>query len=104
MMLDELKARGQMPLMLPGWEWFSVWGWDPAEGALFAKLWRNNDVSRSKPRVWIAPDQWWPATTSVDQLVHYIVTATSHPEWLIRKAMARCAPPSVKEALLGTAV
>lgn len=104
MMLDELKASGRMPLVLPGWDDYSVWGWDAAEGALFAQLWRNGDDSRSEPRVWIAPGQWWPATTSVDQLVRYIVTATSHPEWLIRKAMARCAPPSVKEALLGAAV
>ena len=45
MISDELKTRGRMPLVLPGWDRFSVWGWDGAEGSLFAQLWMNSDNS-----------------------------------------------------------
>jgi hypothetical protein len=71
---------------------------------LSGQLCRNTDDSPSELHVWIAPGHWWPATTSAGQLAHYIVTAMSHPDWLIGKAMARCAPPSVKDALLRAAV
>jgi len=100
---DALNGRGQMPLVLTGWDDYSVWGYDPMMDALFAQLWRNTDSSRDEPRIWISPGGRWPVTTDVNVLAGQIAEATSSAESDVRVALARCAPAVVKEHLLATA-
>lgn len=103
MISDELKTRGRMPLVLPGWDRFSVWGWDGAEGSLFAQLWMNSDNSRDEPRVWITPGMGLPRITSVDDLARFIQLATGAGDDEVRQALTRCAPQSVRDELLSVA-
>ncbi len=101
MITDELRTRGRMPLALPGWDDYSVWGCDEVEGCLFAQLWMNSDSPRDQPRLWITPSMGWPATATLDELVRIIATAISHGDDVVRQAMARSAPATVKAELLG---
>jgi hypothetical protein len=56
-----LTLSGPMPnvtgmaLLLPGWDRYSVWGWDPTGGHLSARLWRNNDRPDMPPAIRVEP-------------------------------------------------
>jgi hypothetical protein len=103
MMLDDLQSRDRMPLVLPGWDDYSVWGWDGQEGSLYAQLWQNTDNSREQPRAWITPTAGWPQVRSLGLLAECLVRVTGCGDEEVRQAMAKCAPESVKAALLAVA-
>ena len=75
-------------LNLPGWDDYSVWGWDDREGSLFAQLWRNDDDSGARPRIWISPVMGWPIMKDPAALAEAIATATG------------CSPDAVADAIL----
>jgi hypothetical protein len=104
MMMDdktraEVERRGRMPIVLDGWDRFSVWGWDGNYGCLFAQLWPNTDDSRNEPTVWITAGSRWPSTTSPCVLAEYVSMAVGCTIAEAVEALAKCAPQSVKDVL-----
>lgn len=99
----EIRGRGRMPLFLPGWDDYSVWGWDDMGEYLYAQLWKNIDDSRNQPRVWITPAGRWPVTTSPEVLADQIASATGCPLADVLAAMASSAPPALKTHLTSMA-
>jgi len=87
-----LRDRGRMPLVLAGWDDYSIWGWDEQEGSLFAQLWRNADDSGDPPRHWITPVYGWPETGSLPELAARIAAVTGCVLRDVLLALARCAP------------
>jgi hypothetical protein len=87
-----LRDHGRMPLVLAGWEDYSVWGWDEQEGTLFAQLWRNTDDSGDPPRHWITPVYGWPETGSPVELAARIAAMTGCALRDALLALAQCAP------------
>ena len=92
-------------LPLPGWEQASVWGWDIAEGSLFAQLYLNGDDGGDEARIWITTLTGWPATADPQELAEWIsdVTGGSMAEALI--ALANQAPGRMGDdlrALIGS--
>lgn len=96
--LDDLQKHGRIPLVLDGWQRFSVWGWDSREDTLFAQLWMNTDDSDSEPRHRITPGSY-PVIRYLDDLAQFIAQATGCSDLDARQAMAYRAPQSVKLAL-----
>ena len=41
----------RMALLLPGWDRYSVWGWDATGGHVFARLWGNADDPDMPPTI-----------------------------------------------------
>ena len=95
----QLQGKGHMGLNLPGWDRYSVWGWDDREACLFAQLWRNDDDSELQPRVWMTPAEGWPATGMPEVLAEWIAQATGSTISTVLEAMAQSAPGSVGESL-----
>jgi hypothetical protein len=87
-----LRARGRMALVLPGWDSFSVWGWDDREGCLFAQLWRDDDDGSAGPRIWITTLAGWPAFTAPEDLAEAIASATGCAVQAALLALAHQAP------------
>lgn len=51
----------RMALLLPGWDRYSVWGWDATGGHVFARLWGNADDPDMPPTIRIrhgGPEGW----------------------------------------------
>jgi hypothetical protein len=64
-----MQRIGRAPLSLPGWERFSIWGWDRRDGELYAQLYRNSDDPRGMPRVWISTSAGWPRSTASPEIL-----------------------------------
>jgi len=94
-----LRDRGRMPLVLAGWDDYSIWGWDEQEGSLFAQLWRNADDSGDPPRHWITPVYGWPETGSPAELAARIASVTGSALRDALLALAQCAPELVAAEL-----
>ena len=65
------------PFTMPGWENYSTWGLDKPNGRadlgyLYAQLYLNTDDPDARPRVWITPPKYAPAT--LDQLAQAIAS------------------------------
>jgi hypothetical protein len=88
----QLRDRGRMPLVLAGWDDYSIWGWDEQEATLFAQLWRNTDDSGDPPRHWITPVYGWPETGSLPELAARIASVTGCALRDVLLALAQCAP------------
>jgi len=82
-----------------GWDDYSVWGWDPQEGTLFAQLWRNTDDSGDPPQHWITPAYGWPETGSPAELAARIASVTGSALRDALLALAQCAPELVAAEL-----
>lgn len=39
---------------VPGWEHFSIWGFDGQSDSYFAQLWRNEDDGHAAPTIWLS--------------------------------------------------
>jgi hypothetical protein len=91
-------------LYLPGWERYSIWGWDGREGSLFAQLWRNTDDRDAEPSIWITTLTGWPAVREPEVLAEWVSSATGCrlPDVLL--AMAAHAPGSLSGHLRELAV
>jgi hypothetical protein len=84
-----MQNIGRSALDLPGWEDFSVWGWDARDGELYAQLWRNTDDPRDMPRVWISTSAGWPRSTAMPELLAgWIAEATGEDKAAVLQAMA----------------
>ena len=95
----QLRDRGRMPIDLPGWDYYSIWGWDDQEASLFAQLWRNTDDGGEEPRHWVSSVVGWPVTGSPEVLAGWIAqVAGSDPRDVLR-ALARGAPDLVAAEL-----
>jgi hypothetical protein len=90
--VSQLRDRGRMPLVLAGWDHYSVWGWDAQDGSLYAQLWRDTDDSGDPPRHWITSACGWPETGSLAELATRIVSVTGCALRDVLLALARCAP------------
>ncbi len=89
---------GRAALSLPGWDEYSVWGYDPPLDCYFAQLWRNRDGGGS-PEV---PDIWingWDTVegrpykvTTTHRLAMEIMVATGHDLATVCAALATHTP------------
>ena len=95
----QLRGRGRMPIDLPGWDYYSIWGWDDQEVSLFAQLWRNTDDGGEEPRHWISSVVGWPATGSPEVLAGWIAQVTGSEPRDVLRALARGAPDLVAAEL-----
>lgn len=86
-------------LPLPGWEQASVWGWDIAEGSLFAQLYLNGDDGGDEPRIWITTLAGWPATRDPQVLAEWISDAIGSSMAAALLALADQAPGEMGEQL-----
>lgn len=50
----EAEMAGRKGFAMPGWEDYSVWGYEEGAG-FWAQLWRNADDPDAGPRIWITP-------------------------------------------------
>lgn len=65
------------PFTMPGWENYSTWGLDKPlgradSGYLYAQLYLSTDDPNARPRIWITPPKYAPAT--LDELAEAIAT------------------------------
>ena len=94
-----------MALLLPGWGRYSVWGWDPTGGHLFARLWRNNDRPDMPPAIRVGPVNPYkggigsPGTVRVEDMAELIARATGTDVRAVLLAMAAGAPQALQNQL-----
>jgi len=64
--VDQAARHGPQPFWMPGWDAYSIWGYDTdlSDGShyLFAQLYRNDDDRDGPPRIWITPPDHMPRT------------------------------------------
>jgi hypothetical protein len=96
----------RMALLLPGWDRYSVWGWDATGGHLFARLWGNADDPDMPPTIRIGHGGPWRdgafsggSPLNVDGLAELIAKATGTGVRHVLLAMGAGAP-EVLEARL----
>ncbi len=92
----------RMALLLPGWDRYSVWGWDAAGGHVFARLWGNADDPDMPPTIRIGrggPRGDGAFSLNVDGLAELIAKATGTGVRHVLLAMGAGAP-EVLEARL----
>ncbi|MFC9295036.1 hypothetical protein ACFTWH_17140 [Streptomyces sp. NPDC057011] len=46
---------GPQAFWMPGWDRYSIWGYDEGLGCLYAQLFANQDDPDAAPRIWITP-------------------------------------------------
>jgi hypothetical protein len=68
-----VRTLGPLSLPLEGWDQTSVWGWDEANGSLYARLRRNTDDQA--PAIQIGPNDYTPAITCDTTLAQHIAMA-----------------------------
>ena len=97
----------RMALLLPGWDRYSVWGWDAAGGHVFARLWGNDDDPDMPPAIRIG--HGGPrrdgglsggSPLNVDGLAALIATATGTGVHHVLLAMGAGAPDVLEARLL----
>jgi len=62
-------------LCLDGWEDLSTWGYDEAQGSLYAQLTRNASSDDDGPDIWVTPPRF-PVIRTSDGLASVIAAAT----------------------------
>jgi hypothetical protein len=92
-------VRGRMPIDLPGWDYYSIWGWDDQEASLFAQLWRNTDDGGEEPRYWVSSVVGWPVTGLPEVLAGWIAQVTGSDPRDVLHALACGAPDLVAAEL-----
>ena len=70
-----IRANGQVPLRLDGWDRASIYGWDETTGSLYAHLWRNTDDPAGPPAIRIEAGDLTPAITLAPTLSQHIAMA-----------------------------
>ena len=108
-----LGSGRRLILDLPGWEDYSVWGYDETEGSLFAQLWPNlpddasedeqDQMAEKPPLIWITPAHGYPQITNPADLAAHIAARTRMPLSTAMQSLASSAPPPLKAILLGLA-
>jgi hypothetical protein len=94
-----------MALLLPGWDRYSVWGWDATGGFMFARLWQNADDPDMPPTIRIGhggprgDGAFSRGSLNVDGLAELIAKATGTGVRQVLLAMGAGAP-EVLEARL----
>src|SRR5258708_30023568 len=78
-----IRANGQVPLRLDGWDRASICGWDETTGSLYAHLWRNTDDPAEPPTIKIEPGGLTPAITLAETLSQHIAMAIDCDPWEI---------------------
>jgi hypothetical protein len=76
-------------LELAGWDYQSIWGWDPAEESLYAQLTRNEsdiEADAEGPEIWLSPPAF-PRMTHPAVLAEAIAEATGTEAAIVRAAM-----------------
>jgi hypothetical protein len=94
----------RMALLLPGWDRYSLWGWDVMGGYLFARMWGNADDPDMPPTIRIGHggppgDGAFRVSLNVDGLAELIAKATGTGVRHVLLAMGASAP-EVLEARL----
>lgn len=92
----------RMALLLPGWDRYSVWGWDATAGHVFARLWGNADDPDTPPTIRIGhgtPRGDGAFSITIDGLAELIAKATGTGVRHVLLAMGAGAP-GVLEARL----
>ncbi len=86
----------QYNLQLRGWDYQSVWGWDPVEKSFYAQLTSNADDREADavgPEIWLSPP-WGPRSANPRELAGFIAQATGNGLDAAREAMNRSLPDS----------
>jgi len=99
----DLAARGRMPIDLDGWDSYSVWFYDRYDQECIAQLWPNDANPDDDPTFWLCDLAGWPKCSTPEALVQLVTAVTHGDRHDVAAALARCAPESVKELLLGVA-
>jgi hypothetical protein len=98
-----------MVLLLPGWDKYSVWGWDAAGAHTFACLWRNTDDPGMPPAIRIRPGEarndgaCLIRPVQAGGLAELIARATGTSVRDVLQAMAGGAPRELQNQLRGLA-
>jgi hypothetical protein len=94
----------RMALLLPGWDRYSVWGWDATGGHVFARLWGNADDPDMPPTIRIGRggpprDGASCVSLNVDGLAELIAKATGTGVRQVLLAMGAGAPEVLQARL-----
>ena len=106
---EPMPNVARLALLLPGWDKYSLWGFDSADGRMFARLWPNTDDPGMPPAIRIGPrhvrrdDAYTVGTLRADELAELIATATATSVSAVLRAMAVGAPEALQAHLLGLA-
>ena len=73
-------------LCLAGWEDLSTWGYDEAQGSLYAQLTRNTSSDDDGPDIWVTPPRF-PVIRTSDGLASVIAAATGSALPVVYAAM-----------------
>ncbi|PPJ29715.1 hypothetical protein C5E45_34075 [Nocardia nova] len=58
---------------MPGWDWYSTWGYEEGLGHYYAQIIHNSDDRDAEPRIWISPPQY--VVRTIDELAQAIADA-----------------------------
>ena len=89
-------------MALPGWDRYSVWGWDATGGHVFARLWGNADDPDMPPTIRIGhggPGSDGAFSINVDGLAELIAKATGTGVRHVLLAMGAGAPEVLQARL-----
>jgi hypothetical protein len=74
------------PFTLPGWEDYSIWGYDRIGETWFAQLWRNSDDATEVPRHWLGANNRLATIDALAVAIGIDIRETSH---LVRAALKK---------------
>ncbi|MEV8323529.1 hypothetical protein [Kitasatospora sp. NPDC056731] len=68
--VTEENVGGLHDFAMPGWEYYSTWGWEEGLGHFYAQIIHNSDDRDATPRIWITPPRY--VVRTIDELAQVI--------------------------------
>jgi hypothetical protein len=97
-LIAELRKHGHVPVEIPGWDRYSVWGWNAREGSLFAEMWPNVGDPDGRPMVALGAP-YTGTVTRVEDLALEVSERLGITYGAACLALAEFAPPAVAAVL-----